>query len=150
MSIFDIFKKKKKESSCFDPTRETYSHYIGRIGEDKACEFLMNKGLTVRARNYRFGKYEIDIIAESLDRIVFVEVKTRTYDDLEHQYFGRPYLAIDKEKKHNTVSCAYAYLRREKCKKPPRFDAIEVYLQKTDKNAPECRVLKIEHIESAF
>jgi len=48
----------------------------GKIGEDKACEYLINKGYEVLERNYwqKFG--EIDIIAKAPDRtLVFIEVK---------------------------------------------------------------------------
>jgi putative endonuclease len=48
----------------------------GKIGEDQACEYLINKGYQVLERNYwqKFG--EIDIIAKAPDRtLVFIEVK---------------------------------------------------------------------------
>lgn len=49
---------------------------IGRIGEEKACEFLINRGYKILERNYwrKFG--EIDIIARAPDRtLIFIEVK---------------------------------------------------------------------------
>jgi putative endonuclease len=50
---------------------------IGKIGEEKACEFLIKNGYEVLERNYwqKFG--EIDIIAKAGDQtLAFIEVKT--------------------------------------------------------------------------
>ena len=54
-----------------------YRQDLGRKGEDIACEFLIGKGHTVLARNYRSGHLEIDIITFDSEGIHFVEVKTR-------------------------------------------------------------------------
>ena len=40
-------------------------------------EWLRERGFYIVERNWRIGHYEIDIIAEHLDTIHFVEVKTR-------------------------------------------------------------------------
>ena len=50
---------------------------LGKKGEELACEFLRDKGLTILNRNYIFDHSEIDIITQAGGRIVFVEVKTR-------------------------------------------------------------------------
>lgn len=55
---------------------------LGKIGEDKACEYLVKKGWKLVDRNFhtRFG--ELDIIAvDNLGILVFVEVKTMTGGD---------------------------------------------------------------------
>jgi len=50
---------------------------VGKTGENKACEYLENKGYRIIDRNYREKFGEIDIIAVSRDlTLVFVEVKT--------------------------------------------------------------------------
>ncbi|MGB7957690.1 MAG: YraN family protein [Minisyncoccia bacterium] len=50
---------------------------IGKIGEDLACKYLINKKYKILFRNYREKFDEIDIIAKSFDgNLVFVEVKT--------------------------------------------------------------------------
>ena len=54
-----------------------YRQDLGRRGEDIACEFLIGKGHTLLARNYRCGHLEIDIITFDGEGIHFVEVKTR-------------------------------------------------------------------------
>lgn len=54
-----------------------YRQYLGRRGEDMACDFLAGKGHTILARNWRSGHLEIDIISFDSEGIHFVEVKTR-------------------------------------------------------------------------
>ena len=50
---------------------------LGQIGENLACEYLVNKRYKVIERNYRTKWDEIDIICKAKDEtLVFVEVKT--------------------------------------------------------------------------
>ncbi|MFK5937239.1 MAG: YraN family protein [Sulfurimonas sp.] len=48
----------------------------GNVGEDRACEFLLDRGFFIVERNFysRFG--EIDIIATKEDVLHFIEVKS--------------------------------------------------------------------------
>jgi putative endonuclease len=49
---------------------------IGRIGEDIAAKYLVNRGYIILKRNNREKFGEIDIIARSVDKILaFIEVK---------------------------------------------------------------------------
>ena len=50
---------------------------FGQRGEDLAAHFLRRQGYRILGRNVSFGRYEIDIIAQSGDTVAFVEVKTR-------------------------------------------------------------------------
>ncbi|MCM8766381.1 MAG: YraN family protein [Candidatus Omnitrophica bacterium] len=72
-----------------------------------AVDFLRGKGLRILARNYRFKKKEIDIIAEDKGTICFVEVKTRT-----SKGFGYPEEAVTEEKKKNLVTLAINYIKK--------------------------------------
>lgn len=49
----------------------------GKDGEDFACRWLRENGFMLRERNWRNGRYEIDIIAERYGMIHIIEVKTR-------------------------------------------------------------------------
>lgn len=54
---------------------------VGRIGESIAARYLVERGCTVLARNWRPKhplRGELDIIARHGNTIMFVEVKTRT------------------------------------------------------------------------
>lgn len=53
------------------------SQNIGKIGENLAREYLVNKGYRILERNYRTKWDEIDIICKAKDEtLVFIEVKT--------------------------------------------------------------------------
>ena len=51
---------------------------LGKKGEEEAVKYLKSKDYRIICRNWNFHGYEIDIIAETDEFIVFVEVKTRT------------------------------------------------------------------------
>ena len=71
----------------------------GNWGEDSAREYLITKGYTILDTNVRFGKNELDIVARHNDRIVFVEVKTRSTDEYD------PLDAVDRKKNLTPVPC---------------------------------------------
>ena len=50
---------------------------IGRRGEEAAIAYLRNNGFLICDRNWRCGRYEIDIVAQRRGVTHFVEVKTR-------------------------------------------------------------------------
>ena len=56
---------------------------IGKLGEDLACNYLINKGFNIIERNFLKPWGELDIIAkDSEDILVFVEVKAmRKYNN---------------------------------------------------------------------
>lgn len=54
---------------------------LAKYGEDKAADFIENKGYKIVIRNFKCKIGEIDIIALDSDTLVFVEVKTRYETD---------------------------------------------------------------------
>ena len=55
----------------------TYKSQLGKIGEDIACEYLVDNKYKIIERNFRQKWGEIDIIAKASNKtLVFVEVKT--------------------------------------------------------------------------
>jgi putative endonuclease len=54
---------------------------LGERGENVAAKFLRGKGYKILLRNFRCDLGEVDIIARDGRTLVFVEVKTRAYDD---------------------------------------------------------------------
>ena len=81
----------------------------GRLGEEAAYRHLCRLGYTVVARNYRTrnGRGEVDLIAWHDQKLVFVEVKTRSSEE-----FGTPESAVDSRKRRQIVRAAGEYLRR--------------------------------------
>jgi putative endonuclease len=113
------------------------SHLLGQKGEDIASDFLKKAGYSILFRNWKWGKHEIDIIAGNKERIIFVEVKTRTDD-----YQMHPVTAITTDKQKSIICAADGYLQKFRIDKESRFDVITIIKK------PES--FEIEHIEDAF
>ena len=112
---------------------------IGKIGEDLAANFLIEKGYQIIERNYRFSHGEIDIVAKQNETLVFVEVKTR--NNLE---YGEPEYAITKNKQRQVRKMAELYLYDKDISDTDcRIDVITILLKKKTE-------YKINHIENAF
>ncbi len=122
---------------------------IGDMGESRAVHYLRLRGYTVKERNWRYGKGEIDIIASTLREIVFVEVKTRSYQPHDLETAPPPGNAVRADKKRLTRQTANAYLHAHPTHKQPRMDVIEIWIEKNpSKKKP--KVLKINHIKGAY
>lgn len=116
---------------------------VGLKGEKIAVRFLRKKGLRILARNYRFKRKEIDIIAQDKETICFIEVKTRTTKD-----FGFPEEAVNGKKRRDILQIAVSYLKRFNmlgC--PIRFDVISI---SWDKKKPEISYIKNAFISENF
>ena len=128
----------------FDTTKE-----IGDFGETRAVHYLRLRGYTVKERNWRHGKGELDIIAATPKSIVFVEVKTRSYASEAADEAPPPGNAVRFDKKRLTRQTALAYLHQYPTKKNPRMDVIEVFLEKNP-TRKKPKVLRINHIKGAY
>ena len=115
---------------------------VGKWGEQQAVAFLKAEGFSILGCNVCQNRHdEIDVIAQKKDLLVFVEVKTRKRED-----YGRPAMAVDKDKRHALNRAAATYLR--KVKYPDmfyRFDVIEVLGEPEQQEPPIIR-----HLEDAF
>lgn len=95
---------------------------IGRVGEEVAVAYLMERGYQILARNVRFRFGEIDMVAEEGGVVIFVEVKTRS-----GPAFGSAAEAITARKRHQLVRLAAYYLAsRGWDGRPCRFDVVAV------------------------
>ncbi len=83
-----------------------HNQVVGRSGEHYAVEFLKAQGFEILARNYRYGKNEIDIIAQREKVISFIEVKTRRTSE-----FGHPAEAVTRSKQREMAKVAEHYIR---------------------------------------
>lgn len=113
------------------------SHNLGQKGEELAADHLKKAGFKIISRNWKWGKHEIDIIAENSNLIIFAEVKTRTNDFQMH-----PVTALTIGKQRSIIYAADGYLQKFKINKESRFDVIFVI-----KNIDS---YQIDHIEGAF
>src|SRR6476659_2793751 len=111
---------------------------LGDRGENMAARHLRNLGYKIILRNFRCELGEIDIVARDGKTLVFVEVKTRAYDD------PTPEDQVNLTKQNQITKAAKFYLSRYGSPQPPaRFDVIAIVWPK---NASP----QIRHTPSAF
>lgn len=95
----------------------------GREGEEKAWEYLKNKGFILLEKNWASHPHEIDLICIHLDTIVFIEVKSRKSHDK-----NAPIAAFNYKKQAHILNAAKKYLTQKNLwHKPCRFDLICIY-----------------------
>lgn len=108
----------------------------GERGESIACAYLQNKGYRLLRKNFRMGRYEIDLVMRDGDVLVFIEVKARTG---QGEISGRE--AVNHQKQQHIIRAAQGYMQRYGgFDAPARFDVAEVELQTG----------KVTHIPAAF
>ncbi len=96
----------------------------GGAGEAIACAYLQKKGYTLLEKNFRMGRYEIDLVMQDGGVLVFVEVKARTG---QGAILGRE--AVNHTKRRHIVQAAAGYMQRHDAfDAPARFDVAEVDL----------------------
>ena len=101
--------------------------YYGKYGELEAARYLQKQG---------YG--EIDLICTKGQYLVFVEVKTRSQGAI-----ADPAEFVDRYKQERIIQTAKLFLAQNPTKKQPRFDVIEVFLQKDGTKS-------VKHLENAF
>ncbi len=116
------------------------SSELGKLGEEKAAEYLKDHGYSIIARNYRNRYGEIDLIALYGNTVVFVEVKTRS-----DRSWGNPEEAVTPQKQQKLKRLASDFLYRHWSDLPTpevRFDVISLW------GPPD--KLQLEHFPYAF
>ena len=114
-----------------------FHNLLGEEGEKIAVRYLQSKGYIIYEMNWRFGKLEVDIIAEDGRELVFIEVKSRS-----SEIYGRPEESIDGVKELAILNAAEIYIRDFNLEIEVRFDVISVIINKNKS--------KIRHIIDAF
>ena len=117
---------------------------LGAEGERIAARYLVERGYRILARNYRFLRNEIDIIAKEGELLCFIEVKTRASLDK-----GYPAEAVTPRKQKEIARAASGYLSGIDGPLPDcRFDVIAILAHRIDEG---CIVeFELEHIQAAF
>ncbi len=112
---------------------------LGKDGEELAVNFLKKRGYQILEKNYRCRLGEIDIVARDKEKIVFVEVKTRS-----SLAFGLPQEAVNYSKQLRLTRLALTYFSHHKLKDIScRFDVVCIL---TEGREPK----KIHLITNAF
>ena len=110
---------------------------FGQKGENAAFEALLKQGYIIRDRNWRCGKNEVDIVAEKDNRIIIVEVKTRScpIDDISQ--------VITRDKIRHLIAAGNAYIKMFALPHELQFDVILITGEDEDH-------FEVEHIADAF
>ena len=119
-----------------DHHRNNY-YESGMAGEEAAASYLISEGYEILARNYRYQKAEIDILALCENSLAVVEVKTRTirfYECLSE--------CISKPKIRRIVMAADHFIRERRLEVEVRFDIIQL--------EGKTGAYRITHIKDAF
>ena len=134
------------------PEERRESQEFGKLGEQMAARYLIDKGYTILEHNYRRGHLEIDLIAlaptpqssgqppsgsGATGELVIVEVKSRAYDTLL-----QPEDAVDHKKRLALIRLANEYVKTHNRKENVRFDIISII--SNDKGS------EIKHLENAY
>lgn len=96
----------------------------GKWGEEQAIAYLRGQNYTILEANWRYKKFEIDIIAKINDRIVFIEVKTRGSAE-----FGEPETFVSLKKQRFIIEAANNYIITKDIKEEARFDIVSILTQ---------------------
>ncbi|MGQ9887047.1 MAG: YraN family protein [Aggregatilineales bacterium] len=78
---------------------------LGRLGEQIAAQYLMQRGYTLLASNWRCKNGEIDLVAQRDSGIVFVEVRTRRAASVDPAFES-----ITPRKRERLLAAIHAYL----------------------------------------
>lgn len=116
---------------------------LGKWGEQYVEAFLRRKGYIILERDWRHGRSlcDIDLICKTADEttIVFVEVKTRSADDIT-----LPEDAVTLNKMRRLGHSADNYVKMNNITEDLRFDIVALVGKSNDEEP------QINHIEDAF
>ncbi len=98
-------------------------HEFGKAGERMAAEWLERRGFQVIFRNWRYARFEVDIIASRAEVLHFIEVKSR-HDDR----FGNPEDWVDRRKWNHMVAAGEGFQRRYPSWNEIQYDILSILL----------------------
>jgi len=112
---------------------------LGLKSEQQACDYLLQKSLTLIEKNYSVRCGEIDLIMKDKEELIFVEVRSRHKNNYANALES---ITLSKQKKLRLT--AEHYLNKHYQNHPPacRFDVVAIDLTQTSFN--------IEWIKNAF
>lgn len=99
----------------------------GKLGEQLARNWAENNGYIIRNQNWRYGHWEIDLVASKAGRLHFFEVKTRRTNR-----FGYPEKLVDRNKLRYFISAGTAYIRINRGFKWVQYDILSISLDEQD------------------
>jgi putative endonuclease len=96
---------------------------FGKAGETMAADWLAEQGFLLIARNWKSGRYELDIIASKAETLHFIEVKSR-HDDV----FGNPEDWVNSKKGNHLLTAGEAFQNLYPEWKQVQFDILSILI----------------------
>lgn len=97
---------------------------FGKKGEELAAVWLARKGYEILSRNWRHGRYEVDIIACYRGIYHFIEVKSG-----RPGVYGNPEERVSKNKIRNIMQGAIAWLCQFPGQKRVQYDVLAITIR---------------------
>lgn len=97
----------------------------GRLGETAAADWLKSRGYSIKYRNYRTPRGEIDIVAVTGDVLVIVEVKSAHGKGWEDPLFN-----VTPQKAHRVFRAGQWLANKIKWKGDVRVDILGVRIER--------------------
>ena len=109
----------------------------GKKSEILAEKYLLKKDYKIHFKNKRVGRYEVDLVCQDKDVIVFVEVKSLASNRIKN-----PYDAVTQSKQMRIIKVADTILKEQFPVNEARFDIISIIIRN---GKPQ-----FEHLKNAF
>ncbi len=110
---------------------------LGTAGEGIAQRHLEELGYELREANYRCRWGEVDLVMDSEDTVVFVEVRTK-----RSSAFGTPEESVTAAKRRRLTATAYHYLQQHNLDVPWRIDLVAITMNARG------QVSRVTHLEN--
>ncbi len=124
--------------------------YIGKLGEEIACNFLKKQGFSIIERNYWKPWGEIDVVTKKKGKWHFVEVKSVSCENpnnvsCEKNQNFNPFEKIGIFKIKRLERTIFSYLKNNNVSSETDFflDGVAVYVSRENKKAKICFIENI-------
>ncbi|HVU97015.1 MAG TPA: YraN family protein [Puia sp.] len=97
---------------------------VGTGGEKLAAQWLTKQGFTILLRNFRHGRYEVDIIAGRDSVLHFIEVKCR-----RSTTYGHPEESVSRKKLEHILQGGAGWLLRWPGYRRVQYDVLAITLR---------------------
>jgi putative endonuclease len=97
---------------------------VGSEGEQLAAQWLGKKGFTIYKRNFRHGRYEVDIIAGRDGVLHFIEVKCR-----RSATYGHPEESVSRKKLEHVLQGSAGWLLKWPGHRRVQYDVLAIRLK---------------------
>jgi putative endonuclease len=97
----------------------------GEKGEKLAADWLTANGFQILRRNWRHGRYEVDLIAGKDDTLHIIEVKCR-----RSNAYGPPEQSVSRRKIEHVLQAAAGWMLNHPGHRRVQYDVLAVTLHK--------------------